>query len=200
MPKMALKVNNKRSCYWSSVFYPDSCPLNVFEIIKDLKIKYAISPLHCDDLDADGNIKKPHYHVILVFDSLKSYSQVSEICKMFGAVSPQIVISLRGYIRYLVHLDDADKAQYNKDDITANFDLDRYFMEDMDDLTIYDKTKITKDILKFIKEQGITEFFQLVDYCSEYNETWLSLLMRENVYFIERYISSVRFMKLGSRE
>ena len=45
-----------------------------------------ISPLHDSDINADGEPKKPHWHVILTFKGLKSYEQVKAITDQLNAL------------------------------------------------------------------------------------------------------------------
>ena len=47
--------------------YPESAPENWREILADLHIPVLISPLHDKDVTPDGEIKKAHYHVIIMY-------------------------------------------------------------------------------------------------------------------------------------
>ena len=78
-----------------------------------------ISPLHKDDVNPYGEVKKPHYHVIVMFDSVKTLEQFAEFADTFGGVGKEKVNSIRGYARYLCHLDNPEKAQYNPYDVVC---------------------------------------------------------------------------------
>ena len=69
-------------------------------------------------LDEDGNKivkpKKPHYHVMIMYDSVKTIEQAREVLSAIGGVGVEIVNSVRGYARYLCHLDNPEKYQYDK--------------------------------------------------------------------------------------
>lgn len=46
---------------WAFIMYPDSMPQNYEEIITDLGLPFAISPLHDKDIDSTG---EPKSHII----------------------------------------------------------------------------------------------------------------------------------------
>lgn len=65
------------------VFYPESCPLdNVLEHILD-KYNCCISPIHDRDLNKNGTLKKPHYHMLFQGNlSEKDKKYISKITTM----------------------------------------------------------------------------------------------------------------------
>ena len=109
---------------WATVVYPESAPDNWLSIIGDMMIPCYISPLHDKDFNADKTPKKPHYHVFMIFEGKKSRTQIKEIVERFGGVGQENILSKRGYARYLCHLDNPEKAQYNTDDVRSFGGLD----------------------------------------------------------------------------
>lgn len=105
-----------RSCNFSLVLYPDD-----FEhfIAMDVLAKngYQYSAiLHDKDLDKDGNVLKPHYHVIVCFPRQKDLSALSSEL----GVKPNYIEPVRNrqYAeRYHIHADDPDKYQYDPSEI-----------------------------------------------------------------------------------
>ena len=115
-----------RTRSYATVVYPESAPDNWLSILEESKVPCCVSPLHCDDFNPDGEPKKAHYHVLLLFESVKSESQAREIFDTFGGVGCEKVNSVRGYARYLTHLDNPEKAQYSPSDVQCFFGAD-YF-------------------------------------------------------------------------
>ena len=76
-------------------------PDNWVDIIENEKVPVFISPLHDNDVNANGEDKKPHYHVLAMFDSVKTVEQAKVFLKKFGGVGCETVNSLRAYARYL---------------------------------------------------------------------------------------------------
>ena len=72
-----MQRKDDRSRVWTFVCYPESVREGWRDALDDLHIAWAESPLHDKDTNADGSAKKPHWHVLLVFDGKKSYEQVS---------------------------------------------------------------------------------------------------------------------------
>ena len=114
----------KRGRNWTIVVYLDSSPEDWEDVIKQEPA--VISPLHDKDVTEDGERKKPHYHVILSYKGNKSFEQIDEIARLLHAPIPQRVNSLTGSVRYLTHMDNPEKHQYDSSDIRAygGFDVD----------------------------------------------------------------------------
>uniref|UniRef100_UPI002896F8C0 Rep family protein n=1 Tax=Staphylococcus aureus TaxID=1280 RepID=UPI002896F8C0 len=53
---------------WGLVVYPESAPENWQELLSETVMQFAVSPLHDKDIKPDGDIKTPHWHVILIWD------------------------------------------------------------------------------------------------------------------------------------
>ena len=56
-------MKNVKKRAWGGVIYPESLPENWLEILQNSGLQIAISPLHDKDINPDGTIKKPHYHI-----------------------------------------------------------------------------------------------------------------------------------------
>lgn len=67
---METKSEN-RARNWTAIIYPESIPENYEQILSDIKVPIIISPLHDKDKKEDGTLKKPHYHIVLLYSSKK---------------------------------------------------------------------------------------------------------------------------------
>lgn len=73
-----------------------------------------LSPLHIGDFNPDGSVKKPHWHYEDISESLKNFqTQIKPFFDLLGGVGRENVGSMRGYARYLCHLDNPEKCEYN---------------------------------------------------------------------------------------
>jgi hypothetical protein len=129
---MAL-MTNKRSTYWASICYPESMkkdPKGILEHFNQRSIGFYLSPLHNKDKDEDGKPKKEHYHLLIRFASLKSQMQVQEILGDITDVAPVIISNITQYGRYLLHLDNPEKAQYNQSDVVTNLDYNDFLAKE----------------------------------------------------------------------
>lgn len=162
-----------RTRNWCFVMYPESAPENWREILADYAAPYAVSPLHDSDINPDGEPKKAHWHVTLAHQSKKSYEQVSEITARLNATAPQKVLNMVGNIRYMIHKDNPEKAQYEKSDIITGcgFDIENYLAT-----TKSEKRAIMREIYAFVREQNIDEFCDLMDYAFDNEPEWFDYL------------------------
>src|SRR5690625_5536283 len=111
------KNKNQRTRNWSIIVYPESAPENWIDILQKEYVKMVVSPLHDKDVNPDDTLKKSHFHVLFMFDGVKSYNLVKSIADSFYAPITQIVGSANGLSLYMLHLDIPDKAQYNFSDL-----------------------------------------------------------------------------------
>ena len=146
---------------WAFVMYPDSMPENWQEIITELGLPMAISPLHDKDINPTGEQKKAHYHVICYYENSTTYNNVkTNVCDRLNATIPQKLESIRGMFRYHIHLDNPEKYQYD--------DRDRQFFNGFD---IDMANKLTRtETLKYL--------LQVYDYCDNNNISEYSVLVR----------------------
>ena len=90
--------------------YPESAPEGWRDVLDEQHIQWVESPLHDKDMNADGTPKKPHWHILLLFDGKKSYEQVKELTDKLHATIPQKCASAKGLVRYMAHLDNPEKG------------------------------------------------------------------------------------------
>ena len=156
---MSKTESPSRTRNYATIVYPESAPENWREILADLHIPVLISPLHDKDVTSDGDAKKAHYHVIIMFGGVKTIAQAESIIKKIGGVGVVPINHLPAYARYLIHLDDPDKAQYDVHDITAlsGADYDAITYIPADDLSY------VVEMLQFINANQISSFAVLAD-------------------------------------
>lgn len=177
---------------WAFVVYPESAPDGWQEILADTHIPAFISPLHDRDVDENGEVKKAHFHIVLMLDGPITQKRANELIAPYhGTKSAEYIKSLRGYIRYLAHLDDPDKAQYDPAEIVAlnGADLATALKSS---LTDSDKHRIIGEIMRYCEESGTQEFSALVKYAVSEHQDWLEIIVNK-AYFVNRLIDSLRY-------
>ena len=182
------KQSVARTRNFATVIYPESAPDNWLEILEELHVPCLISPLHDKDVNPNGEQKKPHYHVLIMFESMKNYeTQVRPIFDTIGGVGRENVNSARGYARYLIHKDNPEKYQYKAEDVKAigGADYNAVISLPSDDI------KAVREMIEYIRNNQITSFCNFVDFCAINNEEWFNLLCHSKSYFIKEYIKSL---------
>lgn len=182
--KKSIKKRN-----WAFVLYPESAPADWFERLKQSGLMGAISPLHDKDVNADGEPKKAHYHVILVYGNTTTYNNVKSLTDSLNQPIPQALEQIRGYYRYLTHKDNPEKYQYSDSDIVTfgGFDI-----SDFVEMTKSEVTKYIKEIHAFVRDNNITEYSDLCDMLIDAGLEELYEVAINHTLFVNSYISSRR--------
>lgn len=182
------KRKNSRSRNWCLVVYPDSAPENWRELLDNEHLSWIEGPLHDNDKNPDGELKKPHWHIILTYASNTSYEAVLEIAGMLNSPIPERCRNLRGAIRYLIHMDNPEKAQYNKKGIISHGGS--VIGTALDGAKV-DKVSVTKEIYKFIRDNNIMDYCAVIDYAMDNEPDWFEALTYGGVAFtVDKYITS----------
>lgn len=185
------KRAGKRSRNWSIVGYPESMPENWREILSDLMVPILVSPLHDSDKNPGGELKKPHYHILLMFDTNKRAEQVREISDALNAPIPIQLNSKPGAARYLCHLDNPEKVQYDPEGVISFCGAD--FREACHYTT--DKYSYIREMQKWCREQGVQSYAVLADFAAENNEDWFRCLCDNGTYVMKEYLKTLTWEK-----
>ena len=176
---------------WAFVMYPDSMPENWQEIISNLGLPMAISPLHDKDINPTGEVKKPHYHVICYYENSTTYNNVkTNVCDLLNATIPQKLESIRGMYRYHIHLDNPEKYQYD--------DRDRQFFNGFDidlanKLTRTETLKLLLEVYTFCEDNDISEYSDLVKILKQNDMINLLDVITFNTLPIKTFLESKRY-------
>ena len=192
---MADKNVKKRN--WAFVVYPESAPADWREILQLTGLQCAVSPLHDRDVNATGEPKKPHYHVILTYSGPTSYSVVKALTNgRLGQTVPQPLEQVRGYYRYLTHDDNPEKAKYSAAGIEL---INGFDIRDFVEMTKSEVIRFKRELLAFIRDNDILEYADLLDILLDGGESTADLfeVASNNTLFLTKYIASRRFKKTG---
>lgn len=180
--------DKRRASAWSFIVYPESASSNWIDLLNEMHLEFFVSPLHDKDTDPDGEIKKSHYHVMVNYQTLKSFDQVKELTDFLNQPIPQKVHNTRSLLRYFTHLDNPDKYQYNSSEFQCfgGADIGQALQP-----SFTEKSSMIYDIIGFIQDNQIIELQDIVDYARINNSDWFKLLS-ESCYFVAQYLKSSR--------
>lgn len=182
-----MSKNSDRRRDFATILYPDSAPSNFLEIIEAWHISCFLSPLHDRDHDANGEVKKPHYHLMVMYSAPHSLNQVKALFSQVNGVGILEVYDKRDYARYLCHLDSYNKAQYSPQDVRSFGSVDYNSVIDLPSSkysTIYDMTK-------FIRKNKCYSFADLLDYSAENCPEWFRSLCDRSTLVITQYMKTL---------
>lgn len=201
------KADEKRQDWrkraWTCVVYPESAPEDWREILHSQGVAYDISPLHDKDLNAEGEFKKPHYHVILDFGAGKTQSGdgAIEIFDLIGGVYPDPKKNRQEFLksckvkkiesawRYLCHLDEHDpaKCKYDVADVQSGFHELPYSERCMKAM---EKDEMTLAMCDFVVSNDIYDFATFVMRARVDHPEWLHSIINDKPgTFVNRFIN-----------
>lgn len=182
-------AKEKRSNKWAFLLYQESAPENYLDILEEMHIPFVLSPWHDKDINKEtGEFKKAHKHGVLFFESLKSYTQVSELLteKLNTPSHVEVVMSPRGMYDYFIHAENPNKTLYNIDEIESGcgFELEQFLITNNNE-------EYLSTVIDIIEERNFTEFNNLVRYARVENPSLLNLII-DKTYFFAKYLDSRR--------
>lgn len=147
-------------------FYPESAPEDWEKRLRDTGFEFAVSPVHSKDKKDDGTLKKPHRHVIFktpgkspwMFKRARKMLQATEV-PANGYIEP--AFNSRGAQRYLIHLDDPEKQQFEEGQ-RAILLINDFPLDITRDLTASEKREVRRKVFDFIEKYQITEYWGLI--------------------------------------
>lgn len=178
-----------KSRTWGMIVYPESSPENWQELLAETFMQFAVSPLHDKDKNPDGEMKKEHWHVILIWDGPVTQNAAMKVAEKVNAPQPVKLESVRGAYRYFTHMDNPEKYQYDEKDIKLfnGFDISSYVS-----LTKEEKYEAIGKIMDIINENGITEYIDLLNIlrANDYN---LFKVACDNTILFTNVVRSLRY-------
>lgn len=132
-PEELRKVRRK---YWTTVIWPEQVGISDFDStdsfqrdlfrksisrkLDDFRIPSLISPIHDKDINSDGELSKPHVHVVNFFEQPQRYNIVLQAYRLGMEIDinyMEYVANIRAMMRYLIHLDNPEKYRYDAADV-----------------------------------------------------------------------------------
>lgn len=202
MPKKTTEKTKKetvsRTRNYATVVYQESDGFieNWQEILADEKVPAFISPLHDRDVNPTGEVKKAHWHVVIMFDSVKTPEQAKEVFEKINGVGCEVVKSCRGYVRYLCHLDNPEKFQYSESDVRSLNGADYIGIIGL----AIDKYKALQEMMQFCIDCEVYSYSDLLEYASRERFDWFRVLCDNGTVVIKEYLKSRSWQYLQKKK
>ena len=178
---------------WTFVVYPDSAPENWRDLLDDQHIEWVESPLHDRDLNATGELKKAHWHVLLLFPNVKAYDQIMELISPLRCTVCQKVQSAKGLVRYMAHLDNPEKVQYDRSLIVGHGGVD---VAELLKPTASARYVLLREISEFILDHDVYEFEDLWFFAMNNRfDDWFPLLCDSSTIALSALLKSRRYKR-----
>lgn len=104
------------------------------------------------------------------------------------------VESIRGLVRYFIHLDNPEKHLYNRSDIIdfSGFESSKYF-----EYTQLKRLEALREMRDFIRDNGMCEYSDFVTYCDYNRHDWQELLDTNSALTIRYFMQNLHFKMMG---
>ena len=189
---------NVKKRNWAFVLYPESAPEDWLLQLQQTGLQCAVSPLHDKDLDPTGEPKKSHHHIILCYSGPTSYNVVKRLTDGLNQPIPQPLEQVRGYYRYLTHLDNPEKYQYSATEIVT---INGFNIADFCELTKSEVNKVLRQLMDYICENNLDEYADLMEMtmCEGVPPEWFDVASSHTL-FLGTYLKSRRFRAERQRQ
>lgn len=180
--------SKKKARAFTGILYPDSAPADWLDRAKSTHLDMLISPIHDKDTNPDNTPKKPHYHILALWDNPTTFNNAQTVLGDIGVANGRVeyVESTPGMARYLTHRDNPEKAQYNTDDVVVLGSVD---YEDLCN-KVQDKRKHIGEMTEYIRDNAITSFAAFAYHCQANEPQWFNILTDKNTLYIKTLIDA----------
>lgn len=190
--------------YWVGILYPENMIDGWQDDIADIvQVSYAYC-VHDKDLDADGDDRKVHLHLILAFPNTTTYKHAKGVFSLLSAPGKSAlnqikkVISIRGSYDYLIHDTDAcrkkGKHLYDKSERISgnNFDIGSF-----EQLGIAEKNELCKELCNVIIDNMFCNFADFyIHVVNSYEDTNYFEILKSYSGLFER-LTKANFQRFG---
>lgn len=179
-------MEKKRTRNYATVVYPESAPDDWIIKLHEQCVPALISPLHDKDINADGTIKKEHHHVMIMFDGVKTQEQAKEVFEVISGVGTEPIKCVRAYARYLCHLDNPDKAQYDINDVISCAGIDYHTIISL----ASNKYAAIGEMIDFCIQNDVDCYAELLLYAKNNREDWFRVLCDNGTVTLVQFLKS----------
>lgn len=185
----------KRHKIWWGYLYEDSAPENFLDLMRESGVE-GLAMKHDRDTTADGEVKEPHWHVIVRFAHTVQAGEAKELLTSFGCKeqSVQYRDSFTAVARYLCHMDDPNKAQYNPADVVEFGGADYLAAINRNS----DKYRVIAEMQDWVCKpiadgERPKSFGDLNDYARAENLEWFMALCDNSAVIMREFCKSKRY-------
>lgn len=191
------EIKNKDSFYQISLLlWFDSVPSDWIERVSSLGHPCLVSPRHDKDILEDGSAKKPHYHLLFLFNGRKTGKECQYIADY---VSDQMdyswlyVADRQVMARYECHLDSPKKHRYPVSELLSinGAPIEKLIAKAADEDDYVDET--LNDIFNYISNTHCIYFNQLIDFARDNDKgSWIRRLRKDLTPIVKAYMAGLR--------
>lgn len=152
------------------------------EVVERFSVKdYAIIKHDKDSNSTTGEVSRAHFHMFLNYEDNTKHTKQNLIKILNGMNINAHVENVRSEskcLRYLLHLDNPEKYQYQLSELKTNIEDIKSRMK------ISEKVGTLKKLMQYIDNAHIRSMRALVEYCIIQEDTQLLEYIQENAFLV----------------
>lgn len=203
------KRAGKRGRNFNFLVYPDDAVSDWVERLDETHLRWIEGPLHDRDVWSDtdeaenpehkkGEFKKAHKHCMLMCDGIKSIEQATNILRgvfgvneetgtMTGCAFPELTADRSATVRYMAHMDNPTKAQYDISDIIGHNGADPT------DIIKFNMSEVLQKMVEmehFIEDNQISCPHVFAQRIRDEHRDWYQIYVTKNTYYFNAILKS----------
>ena len=193
-----MAISNKPSSV-AFLVYVDESDIGGIQTFEQIKRVFEVNGLMGFVSPVHHESEKYHIHILMLRPSRCGFTMSTwkDIAYLLGAANNHVeyIACPHKYARYLLHLDNPEKEQFDIESIHTFGDLvykDYIKIQDAFDKIKSDDTEIIKDIILYIQTYYITSYKELVDFCLDRSPNWLPTVVSKH-NFLLAYMRSMEY-------
>lgn len=157
------------------IIYDDSANPAWKDILAEMHLK-CVYIYHQYDKWPNGEPKKPHHHVMVLQRGTRSLESARKVVTELGGANGHVerIGNSGTYGRYMCHLDDKDKYQYNVDEVVEMGGAD---YKSIIGVSKKDKYETLEKIIELCNKRKYSNYCAIVDYCMKEQKGWVDMLL-----------------------
>lgn len=179
----------EKARYFCGLVYPESASEDWQERLKKSMGSYAISPLH----EPDNDEKKPHYHVVYYHGHGPATIEAAKRVQPDGVFANghiEICAHPRTYQRYLIHLDDKEKQQFDEGSEAIKL-LNGFPLDLTREFTKAELLEQKRKCFEILESYSIVEYCDMLDYLLKFDFDLFDYASNHTILF-NTYLTSKR--------
>ena len=184
---------------WSMILYPENMLPDWQDVIGDkLQLPYCYA-IHDQDLDHDGDSRKVHVHLIIVWRGPTTQAAAIRLSNRLSSPgkvccsTAEPVSDIRHMYNYLIHdTDDSRKKGKFQYPISSRISGNNFDIGSLEQLSSADKEQILMEIRQLIHDNHISNFAVLDLACASTDRPMAFLeVLRCNSHYFQRLLDGI---------
>lgn len=202
------KRAGKRGRNFNFIVYPGDAVSNWKQKLDDTGLKWIEGPVHDRDTwtvedeqenpeHKAGELKKVHNHNMLMSDGIKSLDQITNLLKgifgetetgsIKGCLLPVLAADRSASVRYMAHMDNPTKAQYDVADIIGHNGVDP---NEIIKFSMSETLEKMVAMEQFIEDNHITSPHVFAQRIRDEHRDWYQIYVTKNTYYFNAILKS----------